>query len=425
MKKAFSLLITILALVACQPPAADPASTPPADLTGRSVLIYKKSQYRDSYEVTAYNAAGVPVRANASVYAGMVDGISPEGIYTSTIQLEYDALLRLKRSVQVYDQLGYASCCGTVVFDPNRQNVHEYEYQGTTKNITREVGYAINTKTGERGTANETTRRFTDGGQLTHEKIGSLLLYEASYDAQDHPVSETIYPARPTDRTAFTRRWTNAYDANNRLLSRKINGSTSFESNTYDAQGRLVRKVSNLYETTNWTPTNQGVYRLSVTDQVSGNLIDYRFRKADERWAMDFTYFNGQFRSDDLRVTTYAYGSEQTRATTTTYQLWNDLTEARQPGFDFSQIPKDALRTIQEKNVVLNPQGELVSEAFGYTYISDKLQPEQLTAEYASAYRYVYDEMGNLTRMEGSSATFADKASAYPTPTFAARYKHF
>ena len=430
MKKAFFLLITTLVLVACQPPAADPARTTPAlttpaHLTGRSVLVYRNRQYQDSYEVTEYNAAGVPLRAKASVHAGVVDGVSPVGIYTSTIQLEYDALLRLKKSVQVFDQLGYASCCGSVLFDPNRQNVHEYEYQSTTKNITREVSYSINLKTGERGATNETTRRFTDRGQLTQERLGSLLMYAATYDAQDQPLSETIYPARPTDRAAFTRRWANEYDANNRLLSRKINGSTSFESNTYDARGRLVRRVSNLYETTNWTPTHQGVYRLTVTDQVSDNLIDYRFRKANERWAMDFTYVNGQFRPDDIRVTTYAYEGDQTTATSMTYQLWDELTAIHQPGFDPDQIPKEVLRAIKEKKAVFNNQGKLLHEAFRYSYISERQQPQQLDATYASEYRYSYDEGGSLTWMQGSSVSPADKAMAYPTPLVEARYKRF
>lgn len=429
MKKVLSFLFITAAFIACQPPAADPdatSTTPSPDVTGRSVLIYSNRQYRDTYEVTDYNTAGVPVRAKASVMAGVVYGVSPAGLYTSTIQLEYDALLRLKKSIQVYDQLGYASCCpGSIVFNPDRQLIHEFEYQGATKNITHEVAYSLNPKTGERGAVTEYTRRFTDGGQLMQEKIGSRLLYEASYDAQGYPLSETLYPDSDSDRAAFTRRWTNEYDANNRLLSRKINGSTSFEANTYDTQGRLIRQVSNLYKTTNWTPTNQGVYRLTVSDQVVDNLIDYSFRKTDERSAMSSTYVNGQFLSDDLRVATYVYEGEQTTVTNTTYKLWNDLADARQPGFDFSQIPKDDLRTIEEKKVVLNPRGNLLHEAFRYVYISDKLRPEQLGATYASEYRYTYDEGGNLTRTQGETVTSRDTVTPVPTPTLEARYKRF
>lgn len=426
MRKIVSFLFVTGVLGACQPPAADPVSSTLPDRTGRSVLIYSNRQYRDTYEVTDYNAAGVPIRAKASVMAGVVYGVSPAGLYTSTIQLEYDELLRLKKSSQVYDQLGYASCCpGSVVFNPDRQIIHEFDYQGTTKNITHEVSYLLNPKTGERGAVTEYTRRFTDGGQLMQEKLGSRLLYEATYDAQGYPLSETRYPNDESDQAAFTRRWTNEYDASNRLLSRKINGSTIFEANTYDAQGRLVRKVSNLYETTNWTPTNQNVYRLTITDQVVDNLIDYSFRKMDERWAMSFSYFNGQFLADNPRVATYAYNGEQATVTNTTYRFWNDQPQVRQPGFDFSQIPKEDLQTIEEKKVVLNPQGKLLSEAFRYVYINDKLRPEQLNTTYASEYGYTYDEGGNLIRTQGETVSRIDKATSIPTPTLEARYKRF
>ncbi|RYF54178.1 MAG: hypothetical protein EOO39_39730, partial [Cytophagaceae bacterium] len=189
MKNLLLLFALTLTGLSCRPVAPDAVGPM---LSGQSVLIYSQRQYMGSYEVTDYDASGIPVLAKTSFSLNM--GIMPTGTYTSRVQLEYDALLRLKKTIQTYDQLGYASCCpGSIAFDPDRQLISEYEYQDNSRNVTHEVSYTLTPKTGQRVMGTEFFRRFTSGGQLTQEKRGTTTLYEATYDAHDNVLSETIF----------------------------------------------------------------------------------------------------------------------------------------------------------------------------------------------------------------------------------------
>jgi YD repeat-containing protein len=422
MKKVVVLFSLACAFAACKPNGLNPGAPTLKNLAGRSVLTYSNTQYNKSYEVTEYDGNGIPVTAKTS--ESYSEGFSPGGPYTSAVKVDYDSLLRPKKTTQTYNQLGYSSCCQSIVFDPNRQVINEYEYQGNTTNVTHEVRYTVDVKkgvglTGAPSVANladqEYFRTFNNQGQLTQEKKGEQILYEVVYDDNHNVVSETLYPKQPGDTPAFTRRWDNVYDQNKNLISRKISGSDSFETNTYDNQGRLIRRVTNL------TPISE--YELLYENR--GTLIDYSFARLEERHAMGFSYFNGQFTHDALRVLTYTYAGEETLITTTTYSFWTEIPEANLPGFDFSGLPKEKLYKIREMKSQLNKWNKLTQEDFTHPYVSDRVQPENFSAAYAGSYTYTYDERGNLTRGRGKYSYYINKETFIPNPDFDARYKNF
>ena len=418
MKNLFILFALLGSLMSCQKKDTDPLATGTGNLTNRSVLIYTTNlpgayNYPGTYQVTEYDANGIPTLAKTSV--NYTSDISPNGTYTSTIKLDYDPLLRLKKTVQTFHELGYPSCCpGSPPYtDPDRQLINEYEYQGNTANITHEISYTVNAKKGEKAVVSERFRTFTDHGLLTQEKLGAKTLYEATYDEQDNPLIETLF-----DDTGIpiSRTWANAYDANQHLVSRKIKGSDSFETNTYDSQGRLLRRVTNMMVSTPFKPGND-----------MGRLIDYRFARLAERSEMTFMYFKftQQWTHDLPHVLTYEYIGEEIQITNTTYSFWTDVPEVAQPGFDFSQVSNDQLSRITVTKWRLNKWNKLASEAFTHTYISPKLAPEQRGAGYSSDNTYVYDEAGNLVSTSGGYTNFSDMIRNTYASTFAARYKNF
>lgn len=426
MTKAVVLFLLICGFAACKPKEPNPTVLTPTGLIGRSALTYANTQYNKAYEVTVYDQNGIPLTAKTS--ESIPEGVSPLGTYTSSIKVEYDSLLRPKKTTQTYNRLGYDSCCPqsaqSIIFDPNRQVINEYEYQGNTTNVTHEVRYTVDVKKGVRILgANYTTnladqeyfRTFNEQGQLTQEKKGAQILYEVVYDDNHNVVSETIYPERPGDRPAFTRRWENVYDKDKYLLSRKISGSDSFETNTYDNQGRLIQRVTNLYSTSDYAQLYQN----------RGTLIDYTFTRAEERRSMNFSYFNGQFQHDALRVLTYTYKSEATFINTVAYRFWTEMPQAYLPGFDFSQLPKEKLLSIKETKSQLNKWNKPTQEDFTHTYVSDKLPVGSFSSPYAGMYTYTYDERGNMTHGRGKYSYYTNKNSFNLEPEYDARYKNF
>lgn len=416
MKKVVVLFSLVFALAACKANEHNPAAPTLKNRAGRSVLTYSNTQYNKSYEVTEYDKNGIPV--TAKTFESYSEGVSPLGAYTSAVKVDYDSLLRPKKTTQTYNRLGYSSCCQSTIFDPNRQVINEYDYQGNTTNVTHEVRYTVDVKKGVRVTGaaeitdladQEYFRTFNNQGQLTQEKKGAQILYEVVYDDNHNVVSETLYPKR------LTRRWDNVYDRNKNLISRKIIGSDSFETNTYDNQGRLIRRVTNLYATSDYVQPYEN----------RGTLIDYSFTRSEERRGMNFTYFNGKFLHDALRVITYAYAGEETLITTTTYKFWTEVPEANRPSFDFSGLPKEKILSVREMKSQLNKWHKLTQEDFTHTYVSDKLAPENFSNAYAGAHTYTYDERGNLTRVRGKYSNYINKDSFNAEPDYDAQYKNF
>ncbi|GAB4029661.1 hypothetical protein [Spirosoma jeollabukense] len=409
MKKLLVFFVLGWAGLACQHP--DSANPTPAELAHRSILIYS-TNFPGGFEVTDYDATGIPTRARTAIDYTM--DVIPAGRYTSTILLSYDDQLRIKKTVQTYDQRGIASCCpNSVVHDPDQQIINEYDYWKNTTSLTHEVSYSVNAKKAETRIISESFRTYTDQGQLVQEKRGNKVVYEAAYDANGNVISET--QSSIDDPSSFTRRWRYDYDASKRMLSRRIVDATGFENNSYDEQGRLVRQVSNLFLITPFKPQPDAI----------GRFIDYAsFSRSQERYTMSFSYLNGQFWSDAPRVVTYAYEEDQTLISCTTYALVNNLAGLDQPGFDFAQIPKENLLWIRQTTWRLNKANKLLEETSSYTYQSDKVTDANRDATYAFGNSYSYDASGNLVGQKGysiSSSTMARTDFSGPV----ARYKTF
>ncbi|WP_420146483.1 hypothetical protein [Spirosoma sp.] len=407
MKHLLILFLFGLGCMACQP--SDPAN--PAPLTGRSVLVYS-TNFPGTFEVTDYDANGIPTQARTSIDYPMY--VTPAGRYTSSILLTYDPLLRIKKTVRIYDQLGFPSCCpSSPLHDPDQQLVNEYEYWGNTTKITHELSYSINTKNAQTKPIAEIARTFNEQGQLLQEKNGTKLVYEAAYDANGNVEQETIFPI--DGGSSFTRRWSYDYDANNRIQTRRVLGSASFETNRYDEKGRLVRQVSTLPLSAPFIPSFDAV----------GRLIDYTsFTRASERSTMSFSYFNGQFRPDSPHVLSYEYVGDQTLITNTTYTLWNPLPEISQPDFDFTQVAREKLVTVKETKWRLNKWNKLDQEESIYTYYSERVDPANRDATFAYGNTYRYDDSGNVVSHQGYRiSNYQKERSEFSGPV--ARYKTF
>ena len=409
MKKVLCLLALMSSLMNCQNKETDPIDALGSS-SDRSVLTYT-TNFPGTYQVTDFDASGIPTQAKVAI--NYPYGVIPTGTYTSSIKLEYDPLVRLKKTVQTFNELGYDSCCpgATPYTDPDRQLINEYEYQGNTTNITYEISYTVNAKKAQKAVVSEYVRTFTDRGLLTQEKRGTTILYQASYDHNDNPITETVF-----DNTGapISRTWEYVYDANQHLLSRKIKGSQSVEINTYDQQGRLLRQVTNLPVLTPFKP-----------DNTVGRLVDYRFARLAQRSEMMFTYFTPtqQWTHDMPRVLTYTYTNEQILITNTAYQFWADVPDVFQAGFDFETVPQQQLASITVTTWQLNKWNKLAQEASTQVYVSDKLAPEQRNPYYASDHSYTYDERGNLVSSSGHCTSFIDKTSTACGDVLTARYK--
>ncbi|UHG94658.1 hypothetical protein [Spirosoma oryzicola] len=412
MKNALILLAFLAATTSCKKNEPDPSVSPEINPANRSVLTYT-TNFPGTYQVTDYDANGIPTRANVSVFYPF--GVTPTGTYTSSVKLEYDARLRVKKTVQIFNELGNQSCCpGSAPFtDPDRQLINQYEYQGNTNNITREIAYTVNVKTGEKSVVSERFRTFTESGMLTQEKLGTKPVYEASYDPYDNPLTETLYAA--DGAPVVSRQWDYVFDTSHRILSRRIKNSVLFENNTYDNQGRIIRRVTNMTVMTPFKPSYD-----------MGRLIDYRFDRHEERGDMSFMFFQftGQWTQQPPQVLTYTYAGEETLIVNTAYTFWQNKAGIDQPQFDFDQLPKEELISIKVTKWHLNKWDKVNREEFTHAYVSDRLKPEQRGTIYASDNAYSYDERGNLVGSEGSQTNFYDML---PTKVnaFTARYKNF
>ncbi|MCK8493576.1 hypothetical protein M0L20_17050 [Spirosoma sp. RP8] len=405
MRRILFLFTLSLTLWSCKDRQPEPAA-PPAN---RSVLIYSNS-FPGTFEVTDYDANGLPTMAKTSIYHNM--DVAPEGTYTSSIKLEYDAQARVKKTVQVYDQRGMASCCpGYVVYEPDQQIVNEYEYLGNTGKITHEISYSVNAKKAEKKIISEFGRRFNEQGLLLEEKKGNQITYKATYDANGNVLDESL----PSAEKPVRRQWDYVFDANKRVVSRRIVGSAGFENNTYDEQGRLSRQVTNLSFILPFKPRSEEM----------GKLINYNFAKRAEQQDLLFTYFdNGVFWNERPRVVTYEYVGEETLITATIYQLWDiNWNQISQPTFDLTLLPNEKLASIQQIKWRLNKWNKLTSEEFSHKYVSDKLAAEQRGTYYAYDNAYNYDELGNLVGSSGHTTIFNMTRQANVN-TFVARYKN-
>ncbi|GAB3972101.1 hypothetical protein GCM10028806_23590 [Spirosoma terrae] len=411
MKKAFILFCVLIGAISCQKNEPDPAGPPTATTSNRSVLTYT-TNFPGTYEVTEYDANGLPSLAKVSVFYPF--GVVPTGTYTSSVKPEYDALLRVKKTTQTFNELGLQSCCpGSPPFvDPDRQLINEYEYQGNTNNITHEIAYTVNAKKGEKSVVSERFRTFTENGLLTQEKLGTKTLYEAKYDTYGNPLTEILYSA--DGAPVVTRDWDYVYDTNHRILSRRVKNSVLFENNTYDSQGRITRRVTNMTVMTPFKPSYD-----------MGRLIDYSFDRHEERDNMNFMFFQftGQWTQEMPQVLTYTYTGQETLITKTDYFLWKLKTGIDQPGFDFTQIPKEELSAIKVTKWYLNKWNKASKEEFINAYVSDQLKPEQRGTIFSSEYTYSYDENGNLIGTEGTQTNFYDMTPFKLNP-FTARYKN-
>lgn len=411
MKKLFILFAFLAVAISCKTNEPDPSGSSTTNQSNRSVLTYT-TNFPGTYQVTDYDANGIPTLAKVSIFYPF--GVTPTGTYTSSVKLEYDAQLRIKKTIQIFNELGNQSCCpgSAPVTDPDRQLINEYEYQGNTNKITHEIAYTVNAKKGEKLVVSERFRTFTETGMLTQEKLGTKTLYEASYDAYDNPLTETLYTDWPS---TIVRQWDYVYDANHRILSRRVKGSPLFENNTYDSQGRIIRRVTNMTVMTPFRPSYD-----------MGRLIDYSFDRHDERDDMNFMFFQftGQWTQQPPQVLTYIYTGEETLITNTAYSFWKNKAGVDQPEFDFNQVPKEELLSIKVTKWYLNKWKKLRKEEFINAYVSDQLKPEQRGTVYASENVYSYDEKGNLVGSEGTQTNFYDMIPANVN-SFTARYKNF
>jgi len=412
MKHLLILFTLTYLLTSCRKNELNPAKPATNLPSGRSVLIYSSrfpglQDTPGTFEVTNYDQNGLPVQARTSTYYSMYVA---SGTYTSTIKLTYDDQLRIKKTVQTHDQFAYASCCpGSVTFNPKRQLVSEYEYQGNTQNVAHELAYWLDEEKAEKKVLGETFRSFTPNGQLMQEKIDGRVRYEAIYDNNEQVVSETLF----RDNTpAVVRQWENTYDGNQRLASRKIKGTDIFENNTYDSQGRLLRRVTNLYSLTPFPAPS------------IGKLIDYGFTKSTARWEMDFMFFGGQFLSGTPAVQTYEYVGGETRVTQLLYNTDVKIAGAAEPGFDFTQIPQEKLRSVQQTKWRFNHWKKMTHEEVEYLYQSDKLAPEQRAFYELQATIYDYDNAGNVVSQSGYTISDGDKKRGELLRS-TARYKTF
>ncbi|SFE28263.1 hypothetical protein [Spirosoma endophyticum] len=412
MKKLFIFFVFLALTSSCKKNEPDPSDSPIANQSNRSVLTYT-TNFPGTYQVTDYDANGIPTLAKVSVFYPF--GVTPTGEYTSSVKLEYDTHLRIKKTVQIFNELGNQSCCpgSAPVTDPDRQLINEYEYQGNTANITYEIAYTVNAKKGEKLVVSERFRTFTETGMLTQEKLGTKPVYEARYDAYDNPVKEILYSA--DGAPVVTREWDYVYDTNHHLLSRRVKGSALFENNTYDNQGRITRRVTNMTVMTPFRPSYD-----------MGRLIDYSFDRHDERGDMNFMFFQftGQWTQQPPQVLTYTYTEEETLIINTAYSFWKSKVGIDQPEFNFDQVPKEELFSIKVTKWHLNKWNKLSREEFTNTYVSEQLKPEQRGTVYASDLMYSYDERGNLVGSEGTQTNFYDRVPA-KVNSLTARYKNF
>jgi hypothetical protein len=157
-----------------------------------------------------------------------------------------------------------------------------------------------------------------------------------------------------------------------------------------------------------------------------GRLIDYSFDRHEERDNMNFMFFQftGQWTQEMPQVLTYTYTGQETLITKTDYFLWKLKTGIDQPGFDFTQIPKEELSAIKVTKWYLNKWNKASKEEFINAYVSDQLKPEQRGTIFSSEYTYSYDEKGNLIGSEGTQTNFHDMTPFKLNP-FTARYKNF
>ncbi|MET7253722.1 hypothetical protein [Dyadobacter fermentans] len=269
------------------------------------ILVYGEGLYvygeygsytggRDSkYEVTEFDENGLPALAKIDAEYGT--GFPGHwGKYKSILKLSYDQQLRITRSEQVFQDLVLAtdySVPDGVTLNPGRNIIQEFEYDGESNRVTRQIRYHLDVSSGKMLTAFEINRLFNSTGQLVKSWNESGIQYEAKFDQYNNPIYQK--------RGNATQSWDYNYDTSGRIIGRKVTGSSFKEENIYDAHGRLVKQTGNLFIpgfAKSAFPTEIG--QLVSNDFDQGNEVFQASTTAPGFppiiYSYDFQYINGK-----------------------------------------------------------------------------------------------------------------------------------